>query len=122
MSLLCGCVMAGQIAERINYCKCTQVFGTTIGLIILGLVLIIDVQFGFWTGAILFALVGVNINFAGIYIIVLTINIRKRVRMMFDIPGDGCQDCLCSFFCNWSTFNQSINKSLSHSLSHSIGG
>lgn len=94
MACCCPCVLGGQTAQRIDMSSYSLVVCGYISLCFLLLI------------------IGIIINFLPIYVFlwilwsIFVMMLRSRVRRMWQIPGDGCDDCCISFCCTSCALSQ----------------
>ena len=92
MSFFFQCVILGQVSENIHFAPCGFICCGYIGFVILFLIL-----GGYYFG--LQVLIWVCVGF-------LIWGIRNQLRNTQRIPGNPCEDCLVSFFCQGCAVSQ----------------
>jgi len=96
MAWFCSCVSVGQFAAKMNQAGYRTInFNTTI--IVYMILFVLD---GF------LAIYGVDINPHYIFLAVVLAQLRGLARKHLRIPGNGCEDGICSIFCMPCTITQ----------------
>mmetsp|Transcript_14923 Transcript_14923/g.35170 ORF Transcript_14923/g.35170 Transcript_14923/m.35170 type:complete len:207 (+) Transcript_14923:27-647(+) len=97
----CSCFTAGQIASKLSKVGNPYCLGYK-GIVITFL-------FFFILDIILESTAGVDLNPQYLFMFVVMMQLRKRVRDTLRIDGDCCSDCVCSFFCPPCVLTQMVH-------------
>ena len=93
-SLLCPCVLAGQVAETIQWRKSSSIiFYFCLGFVAIGLFTYFAKSIGL-------------LLFVSIILFTLAFQLRSNLRRLLRLPGDACSDCCISFCCPWCVIAQ----------------
>lgn len=93
MAYFCPCISLGQLSQKVDSLSFWAVVGIYLAITIVSIIISVTT--------------GYNLNaLQGLFLFVVCLIVRQRVRSHLSIPGDGCEDCACSFFCTCCTIAQ----------------
>ncbi|OQS00681.1 PLAC8 family protein [Achlya hypogyna] len=121
MAFWCPCVSMAQIVHRIG------LYSYSSALVVLAVLFTASYITGSWSSCSYMAgtifcstssvFWGYVADVCAILCIAAVMMARMRIRAMFQIPGNACEDCLCAFFCSCCSIAQMATQTDSYTAS-----